>query len=128
MPTLDKAGATASIVCAVHCVTVPLALAILPALGLAWLDNPWVDRSFFGMAFLFAVMAHPKGYRQHGRCVPAFLALFGLTLIAVAIARYVHVEAHHYLVAAGGMLIAGSHWMNQHFCHRTCCERHGSEI
>lgn len=119
---LDKAGATASLVCAVHCVALPLAIALLPALGLAWLDNPWIDRSFLVAAVLFAVLAHPKGYVQHKRCVPASLALLGIVGIILAISVWERVEAHHYAIAAGGLLVAGSHWLNRHYCHQACCD------
>ena len=122
--TFDKAGATASMICAVHCVAVPLLLAILPVIGLTWLDNPWVDRSFFFLAFIFVVLAHPRGYAQHRRCIPAFIALIGLIAIFLAILVFERVEAHHYLVAAGGLMVAGSHWLNRHFCHRACCDHH----
>jgi chromate transport protein ChrA len=115
--TFDKAGATASTICAVHCVAVPLLFAALPVLGLSWLDNPWIDRSFLVLAVLFVVLAHPRGYLRHRNCVPALLALAGLAGISVAVSLWEGSAAHHWLVAAGGLTVAGSHWLNRHLLH-----------
>jgi len=121
--TLDKAGATASLLCAIHCVAVPVAIALIPALGVAWLDNPWVDRGFLLAALLFALLAHPKGYGKHGRCFPALLAGAGLAGIVLAISLGEGYPVHHYIVALGGLLVASSHFFNRHLCHK-CCEDH----
>jgi len=59
----DRAGMSASLACAVHCGLLPLALAALPALGLAWLDSPWVDWSMVVLALGIALSAHRGGYR-----------------------------------------------------------------
>jgi hypothetical protein len=46
---LDRAGMSASLLCAVHCAFLPLLFVALPAFGLAWLDSPVVDWSMFGI-------------------------------------------------------------------------------
>lgn len=122
--TLDKAGTTASLICAFHCAVTPVALGILPLLGLNWVDNPWVDRGFLFFAFLLAIIAHPKGYVKHRRCIPAFLALAGLIGIILAVSVWEGVPSHHYLIALGGLMVAGSHWLNRHYCHSACCDHH----
>lgn len=125
MSKADNLGATASLICAVHCVALPVLLAALPVLGLAWLDNPWVDRGFFILAMFIILAAHPKGYRKHGSCVPASLAVFGLLGILLALAFEAH-PVHHYAIALGGLFIACSHFLNRRFCEHhqchTCCE------
>jgi len=122
--TIDKAGAAASLICAVHCVTLPLLFAVIPAVGLTWLDNVWFDRAFLAAAVLFAVLAHPRGYARHRRCIPAALALVGIIMVILAISLWETVAAHHYLVALGGVTVASSHWLNRHFLHHACCEGH----
>ena len=117
---LDKAGAAASLACAIHCVVVPIALALLPVLGMAWLDNPWVDRLFLTAALVFAALAHPKGYRRHRRCLPISLAACGLIGISLAIALCEAAPAHHYMVAFGGLMLASSHFLNRHWCKCSC--------
>ena len=68
---LDRAGMTASLACAMHCALLPIALAALPALGLAWLDSPWVDWGMVAVALAMALRAHRGGYRcTDAACLP----------------------------------------------------------
>lgn len=120
--TMDKAGATASLLCAIHCVAVPVLFALLPVAGLAWLDNPAVDWWFLLAAVVFVVIAHPAGYAKHRRCTPPVLAGSGLVAIVLAIKLWGQSPAHHYGVALGGLLVAASHFLNRHLC-KSC--QHG---
>ena len=124
MAGFDRAGMSASLACAVHCALLPLALAALPALGLAWLDSTWVDWSMVVLALGIALRAHRGGYRLHRRCLPAGVALAGLVIIVTAICLLKGLASHHYIQASGAMVIAGSHLLNHRFC-RSCmtCRR-----
>jgi hypothetical protein len=115
----DRAGMSASIACAVHCALLPVALAVLPALGLAWLDSPWVDWSMVVVALWIALRAHRGGYRLHQRCLPAGVALAGIVIIVAAMCLLKGSASHHYVQASGAVMIAGSHLLNHRFC-KTC--------
>jgi len=115
----DRAGMSASIACAVHCALLPVALAALPALGLAWLDSPWVDWSMVVVALGIALRAHRGGYRLHQRCLPAGVALAGIAVIVAAMCLLKGSASHHYVQASGAVMIAGSHLLNHRFC-KTC--------
>ena len=117
---IDKVGAAASLACAIHCIAMPIAVALLPTLGLAWLDNPWVDRVFLAAALVFAALVHPKGYRSHRRCLPAALAACALIGIALTISFWESAPAHDYVVAFGGLVLASSHFLNRHWCKCPC--------
>jgi hypothetical protein len=112
----DRAGISASFACAVHCALLPLALAALPALGLAWLDSRWVDWSMVVLALGIALRAHRGGYRLHRRCLPAGVALAGLVIIVTAMCLLKGSASHHYVQASGAVVIAGSHLLNHQFC------------
>ena len=112
----DRAGMTASLACAIHCAIVPVALAALPALGLAWLDSPWVDWSMVVLAMVIALRAHRNGYHLHRRCLPAAVAFFGVLTIVVTICLLEGSATHHYIQASGAVIIAGSHLLNHQFC------------
>jgi hypothetical protein len=103
----------------------PVMFAVLPVLGLAWLDNPWVDRVFLLAAVAFAILAHPKGYRKHRRCTPAVLAVSGIVglLLALLIGEGAGESIHHYIFASCGTLVAVSHILNQRWC-RSCHSCH----
>jgi MerC mercury resistance protein len=115
----DRAGMTASLTCAIHCALLPVALAALPALGLAWLDSPWVDWSMVVLAMGIAFRAHRSGYHLHGRCLPAGVAFVGILTIVGTIFFLKGSTSHHYIQASGAVVIAGSHLLNHRFC-RSC--------
>ena len=117
--TFDRAGMAASVGCAVHCAIVPVALAALPALGLAWLDSPWVDWSMVTLAIGMALFAHRGGYRLHGNCLTAGVALAGVLIIVLTLCFLRGSASQHYIQASGAVVIAGSHLLNHRFC-RSC--------
>src|SRR4249919_4011805 len=63
---LDRLGATGSLVCAVHCALLPVAIAMLPALGIAsWLGDGF-ELGFVTFATLLGLFSVVWGYRRHG--------------------------------------------------------------
>jgi hypothetical protein len=126
---LDHAGMSASLACAVHCAVLPLLLAALPAIGLAWLDSPWVDWTMVVLAACIALRAHRGGYMLHRRCLPMGVAVAGVVIIVTAISLLKGSATHHYIQASGGVVIASSHFFNRRLC-RSCvaCGSHGSDV
>jgi len=116
---LDRAGMSASLLCAVHCAFLPLLLAALPAFGLAWLDSPVVDWSMFGIATCIALWSHRHGFVVHRRCFPGGLALFGLVVIVGTICLLKGAASQHYIQASGAVIVATSHFLNRRLC-RDC--------
>jgi MerC mercury resistance protein len=82
---LDRLGMSASLACAVHCAVLPLLLAALPAIGLAWLDSAWVDWTTVALAAVIALRAHRGGFRLHRSCLPSAVAVAGLLAIITTI-------------------------------------------
>jgi hypothetical protein len=113
---LDRAGMSASLACAIHCAIVPLLLAALPAIGLAWLDSAWVDWSMVSIALAIALRAHFVGYQLHRRCRPAAAALAGVVILVTTLCFLKGSANHHYIQASGAVIIAGSHFLNHRFC------------
>jgi hypothetical protein len=103
-----------------HCAVLPLLLATLPALGLAWLDSAWVDWTMVGIAAI-ALNAHRGGFKVQRHCLPGGFAVFGVLVIVATICRFKGSASQHYLQASGAVMIASSHWLNHHFC-RTCAK------
>jgi hypothetical protein len=48
---LDATGATASWLCAVHCIVLPFAVSLLPIVGLSFLLDEKTERIFIGFLF-----------------------------------------------------------------------------
>jgi hypothetical protein len=107
---------SASLACAVHCALLPLVLAALPAIGLAWLDSPWVDWTMVVVAAGIALSAHRGGLKVHRRCLPIGIAIAGLLIIVATICLFKGTATQHYLQASGAVVVASSHVLNHHFC------------
>lgn len=111
---VDRTGATASLLCAVHCMLLPFVLAVLPLIGLGFLADHAFERGFVLFAALLASGSLLAGYRRHRRPQALFLMVPGIALLAfgVSIDIDAHVVIHTASVVAGGLLLATAHATN----------------
>lgn len=120
---LDALGIGASLVCAVHCVLLPLIITALPLLGLEMLENETLEYALLGFSFLVGYTALFRGYHRHHRHIrPLMLFTFG----------YVGLLAGHFfapepwepfMITAGAGLIVWAHLLNLKEC-RNCKHNH----
>lgn len=101
--------------CAVHCALLPLAIALLPLLGLGLLGSEGFERGFLVFALLLGVGNLGRSFRQH-RDITALLWLIpGLASVAAGVlVPAIHGSPlwHAVLMASGGLLIAVAHLVN----------------
>lgn len=130
---LDKVGACASALCAVHCVLTGVALGLLSSLGFGFFGSFWVDAIFVLTAVVVGAVALRHGIKRHGSYVPALFYILGL--VAVVIAHFedfshgwpVHEHHHHGVLPTvmsviGGLSFVMFHVLNLRLRHRcTCC-------
>ena len=115
----DHLGFTASLLCAVHCALFPLALALLPSLGLqsiGWVDP---DQAFVVFATVLGVTTLTLGWRRH-RAFRAWAVLLpGLLLVWLAsfTGLHQHTFGHALVMTIGGTLLATGHWLNLRLTH-----------
>lgn len=117
---LDRIGATGSIVCAIHCALLPVAIAVLPSLGVAvWLGDGF-EQAFVLFATLLGLFSVVWGYRRHGAIRALGLLLPGL---AVLWAGVLYAPLHHSLIphavamTLGGTLVGLAHVANLRLNH-----------
>ncbi|NZA27607.1 MerC domain-containing protein [Luteimonas sp. SJ-92] len=115
----DRLGFAASFLCAVHCALLPLALALLPALGLnlgGWID---FDQAFVVFATLLGLTTMTLGYRRHRAFRAWALLLPGLALVWLGAFSplHDHTLGHAAIMVAGGLLLAGAHLLNLRLTH-----------
>ena len=115
----DRFGFAASVLCALHCALLPLAVALLPALGLnvgGWID---FDQAFVVFATVLGVTTLTVGYRRHRAFRAWALLLPGLALVwGGAFTRlHDHGLAHAAIMVAGGLLLAAAHLVNLRLSH-----------
>jgi hypothetical protein len=117
---LDAFGAAASLVCAAHCIILPLLLAVLPATTLSSLESPAFDRGFVVFAALFGAIVIGSGVaRGQWRRVVALYAL-GVASLALGAFVWHSYPLHAMVLGLGGAAVAGAHLLNRH-----AIQRHG---
>jgi hypothetical protein len=112
---LDSLGTPGAALCAIHCALLPLALALLPVLGLGWLSSPGFEVGFVLFATALATTSLWHGYRHH-RAYHAFLWLVpGLVLLYGGVfvpALHESALLHAITMSVGGSLVALAHLAN----------------
>jgi hypothetical protein len=116
---VDRFGALASMMCAVHCALLPLIFGVLPVLGLGFLAAHGFEQAFVSFAIVLASISLVFGLRRHGS-YRAFLFLVPgivLLVIGVLIGSNHSDPWHATVVSIGGTLIALSHVINMRLTH-----------
>lgn len=111
---VDRVGATASLLCAVHCMLLPFVLALLPVIGLGFLADHRFERGFVLFAASLAAIVLVTGFRRHHQQLPLLLVLPGLVLLVVGVCVDLdaNVVLHSVLVTCGGLMVAAAHLTN----------------
>ena len=112
----DRLGLTASLLCAIHCALLPLAIALLPSLGVAaWLGNEGFEEGFVVFATLFGLFTLVSGYRRHRAVRALRLLVPGLAILWFGV---LYPPLHHSLLphalamTLGGTLVGLAHLAN----------------
>lgn len=113
--TLDRLGMFTSLLCAVHCMAMPLLLGVSGIVGgMAWLFSPWVEWSIIAATTFLAFSSLVYSFiRYRHSYLPIVLGGLGLfILIAGHIVDHVfHIELH-WVTAIAGIVIATAHFIN----------------
>jgi len=111
----DRIGATASLLCALHCAALPFMLAVLPALGLGFLADHVFERFFIAAASTLALGVLIRGWRQHHSARALRLLAPGLVLLWIGgflVDGHDTIGLHALLVTLGGSCVALAHLTN----------------
>ncbi len=116
---VDRFGAVASFVCAVHCALLPIVFGVLPALGLAFLADHRIERAFVVFAIALATTSLLFGLRRHGSWRAFWVLIPGIVLLVTGlVVGESHANTlHAVLVSIGGALVALSHLVNLRLDH-----------
>ena len=116
---LDALGVTASILCAIHCAVLPLAVASLPILGINILNNAFFEYGMIALAFVIGTAALWHGFRRHHHRFGPWLLFTGGMGFLIAKELWPNYEPG--LLPFAVLLIVGAHWLN----YRWCRQHHG---
>jgi hypothetical protein len=117
---IDRFGSLGSMLCALHCALVPVAIALLPSLGIAtWLGEGF-ERGFVVFATLLSVFSVGWGWRRHGKVRALGLLTPGLVALWLGVSVDVlhhDLVAHAVVMTFGGTLVGLAHLANLRLNH-----------
>jgi hypothetical protein len=110
---MDRAAVLLSGVCLVHCMAVPLAMLLLPALGAMLLESEtlvhWI---LLGVAVPISALALWVGYSRFGNLRSVGLGTAGLLIMFVGVSHLLGRDLEVLLTLTGVALVAAAHWLN----------------
>jgi hypothetical protein len=112
---LDLVGTCVSLVCALHCLTVPLLVAVLPLAGAGVLLGGSLEILFIVVSVALASGTLCWGFRRHRRW--RVLIALGAALSMIAVGRFLASEPYELVcVVVGAVVLAGGHLLNRYLC------------
>ena len=116
----DRLGFIASFLCALHCALLPVAITLLPSLGIAsWLGEGF-EGAFVVFASLLGLFTLVSGFRRHREVRALWLLVPGLVVLWVGV---LYAPLHHSLLphavamTLGGSLVGLAHLANLRLVH-----------
>lgn len=120
---LDRIGITATSLCALHCILLPVLLPALPLLGLSFLaDHAWEHIFLLITAFLGTVALFSGFKKYHRRIYPFYLLFLGVGIYWIK--HDFSEDIQPYFIVIGASLIVAAHLINLKLCNscRQCTE------
>lgn len=115
----DSLGIATTLLCAIHCMVLPLLLTSLPLMGIDLIHDPVFEWSMILLAIIIGIYALYHGYIKHHRnIVPVYLFLAGAALLIVK--QLFH--DFQLLLLLAIPLIVVAHWKNYKLCHKSSCK------
>ena len=116
--TLDRTGAAASFICAIHCVAMPFMIAALPLLGLGFLLDERLDWALISFSVIIGLVSLvPSFIRHHRKVRTLILFIVGISLILIS---HIWLEEDWHLQApvliAGAAAVISAHLINRKLC------------
>jgi hypothetical protein len=112
---VDSLGSVGAALCAVHCALLPVALALLPVMGLGILASSGFEVGFVLFATALATASLWHGYRHHRAyhallvLVPGLMSLWSGVFVP---SWHESAVAHAVTMSIGGTLVALAHLVN----------------
>jgi len=123
----DKAAITLSFICTIHCLALPLAVVLLPALAVLNLEDEASHLWMLAAVVPTSLFALTMGCKKHKKLTVMVFGLAGLAVLiaAVLLGHDILTEAgEQILLAIGAIIIALGHLKNHQLCKRSSCECH----
>ncbi len=118
---LERFGFWLSLVCAIHCLAMPLIITLLPFIGSTFLANHTTELWVLGSSWTLAGLLLLKDFRKHSKVLPLFL--LGMSIVSKMIEVLVLGESSEkFMAPLGGILIAIAYYFNWKYNAACKCE------
>jgi hypothetical protein len=119
---VDRAGICVSAACAVHCLAMPILLAVIPAMSSILVIGHGIEVGLAGAAVILAVACLCWGFRIH-RKKRLILSFSAAAIFILSGQLWAEGWLETALVVCGGLGLVGSHLLNRALCRScsTCC-------
>jgi hypothetical protein len=114
----DSVGILTSLLCAIHCLLLPLLLTSLPIFGFDLIHDPIFEWSMIALAIAIGIYALSHGYKKHHHNkLPIYLFCAGAVLLILK--QFYH--GNTFLLIAAVIFIIAAHVQNYRLCRKTSC-------
>ena len=123
-PWLDKLAVSTSALCAIHCLSLPLLLGFLPALGSTIFGQESFHTMLLWLVIPLSLFALSMGCRKHKDLRVLLIGFAGLVvLIAAAVMGHdlLSETGERVMTLIGASAIAAGHLLNYSLCRRVQC-------
>ncbi|MDE0478504.1 MAG: MerC domain-containing protein [Gammaproteobacteria bacterium] len=120
----DKAAIGLSLVCVIHCLLTPVAIAMIPALGATFLEDESFHYAVLFLVLPTSLFALSLGCRKHGHfkiLMTGLLGLFVLFLVPILGEEATGELGEKILTVVGATIIAYAHVRNFRLCRQRDC-------
>ena len=121
----DKAAITLSFICTIHCLALPLAVVLLPALAVLNLEDEASHLWMLAAVVPTSLYALTMGCKKHKDYSVMPFGIIGLVIL-VAVPFLGHdllgESGESISTTIGGLIIAGGHLINHRLCRRSDCQ------
>ncbi|TAE75339.1 MAG: MerC domain-containing protein [Bacteroidetes bacterium] len=115
----EKLGISLSVVCAIHCITLPFLITFFPLLGIDWFHES-IEFVLLGGSFLLAMWILGTDYKKHKIVEPLIWACLGFVFIATG---HILEQSETIFSFLGGISLLIAYWRNMKVKHQIkACE------
>lgn len=115
----DKAAIGLSFICALHCLLLPIAIALLPSAAMFGFDDEWFHRLLLVVVLPISVFALVSGLKRHQNKTLLTIGITGLIILIVG-AAFGHEmfgkTGERLITLLGSVSVAISHLCNFQLC------------
>ncbi len=119
----DLLGSAAALLCAIHCLVLPVFFTTLPLLGMELIENVWLELLIIAVSLLAGGFAIYRGYRfYHHR--KHIVVLFATGIACMVAGNFLHGALPEIILKSGGtLLLIISHIANWKKSHAASCRQ-----